>query len=133
MGRNFNESKARRIFNDVDVDNSGRLDLLEFLDAISAMSRGEAGGFGSMGFKDALKDQMGALKRKLAEAEAKMNALAGGLKGRAAEKDRSKGVYDQQVGARRNKQAELDSLAAQMAPQKTKLELMAQGMAPLRS
>merc|ERR1712072_120625 len=62
-----------------------------------------------------------------------MNALATGLKGRAAEKDRSQGAYNQQVGARRNKQAELDSLAAQMAPQKTKLELMQTGMAPLRS
>jgi len=133
VNRNFNENKARQVFNDVDVDNSGRLDLLEFLDAISSMSRGEAGGFGSMGFKDALKDQMGALRKKLAQAEARMNSLAGGLKGRQADKDRTKGQYDNQVNSRRDKQAQLDSLAAQMAPQKAKLDLMKGDMAPLRT
>merc|ERR1712093_58484 len=90
-----------QMFNDMDVDNSGRLDLLEFLDAISSMSRGEAGGFGSMGFKDALKDQMGALRKKLAQAEARMNSLAGGLKDRQAAKTATKNAYDQGVASRR--------------------------------
>jgi len=130
---NFSATKAEKAFRDVDVDNSGMLDLLEFLDAINTMSRTGAGGLGAMGFRDALKDQMGALKKKLAEAEKRMKQLAGGLKDRAAEKDRAKGAYGDMTNNRRNKQAELDQIAAKMAPQKAKLDKMNSGMMPLRT
>jgi len=128
----FREATAKKVFQDVDVDNSGKLDQIEFLDAIIKMANGESGGFGSLGFKEKLGEQMGALKKKLAEAEARMNQLAGGLKGKAAAKESAKNAYDQANAGRRNKQAELDKLAAQMAPQKTKLEAMKGNMAPLR-
>merc|ERR1712093_280255 len=75
---------------------------------------------------------MGALKKKLAESEKRMNELAGGLKGKSAAKDAAKNAYDQANNARRNKQAALDKIAAQMAPQAAKLESMKGNMAPLR-
>jgi len=128
----FRESKAREVFASVDVDDSGKLDLLEFLDAINAMARGEAGGFGSLGFKDKLAEEMGNLKKKLAEAEKRMNGLAAGLGAKAAAKDAAQNAYGAANSARRNKQAELDKIAAQMAPQAAKLESMKGNMAPLR-
>jgi len=129
----FSRTKAEKAFRDVDVDNSGMLDLLEFLDAINTMSRTGTGGLGAMGFKDALKDQMAGLKKKLAEAEKRMNQLAGGLKDRAAAKDAAKDQYGNMTNNRRDKQAELDRIAAQMAPQKAKLDGMKGDMAPLRT
>merc|ERR1712072_1493309 len=94
--------------------------LREQLEESIKMANGESGGFGSLGFKEKLGEQMGALKKKLAEAEARMNQLAGGLKGKAAAKENAKNAYDNANKGRRNKQAELDKLSAQMAPQKAK-------------
>merc|ERR1711881_451766 len=128
----FRESKAREVFAQVDVDDSGKLDLLEFLDAINSMAQGESGGFGALGFKDKLAEQMGALKKKLAEAEKRMNGLASGLKGKAQAKDAARDAYNTANNARRNKQAALDKIAAEMAPHAAKLDAMKGDMAPLR-
>merc|ERR1719456_1096626 len=61
-----------------------------------------------------------------------MNSLASGLKGRAQAKDEAQAGYTAANSARRNKQAELDKIAAEMAPQAAKLETMKGNMAPLR-
>merc|ERR1719301_294126 len=97
----FRESKAREVFASVDVDDSGKLDLLEFLDAINSMAQGESGGFGSLGFKDKLAEEMGNLKKKLAEAEKRMNGLAAGLGAKAAAKDQAQNAYGAANAARR--------------------------------
>merc|ERR1719163_1105149 len=124
LNPNFREAQAKECFSKVDVDNSGELDVLEFLDAITAMNHGAAGGFGSLGFGKAIKEQMGALKKKMEEAEKRMNELQGSLQTRNAEKAAASEKFDGLKSQRRDKQAELDKIAAEMAPQKAKLSSM---------
>jgi len=132
LNPNFRETQARDAFAKVDCDNSGELDVMEFLDAVTEMERGGPGGFGSLGFGKAIQEQMGALKKKMAEAEKKMNQLKGSLKTRGKEKTETEAAYKSQKAGAREKQAELDKLAAQMAPQQQKLGQMAGQLAPLR-
>merc|ERR1719355_381393 len=61
-----------------------------------------------------------------------MNGLASGLKGKAQAKDAARDAYNTANNARRNKQAALDKIAAEMAPHAQKLDAMKGDMAPLR-
>merc|ERR1712093_378396 len=84
VGKNLNPDwstvKVREVFNEVDIDNSGTLELLEFLDAINRMHNTGQGGLLALGFERALGNQMRDLKNKIQQVEAKMNGLKDSMK-----------------------------------------------------
>merc|ERR1712093_946560 len=118
VGKNLNPDwsrvKIREVFNEVDIDNSGTLELLEFLDAINKMHNTGQGGLMALGFERALGTQMRDLKNKIAQVEAKMNGLKDSMKDNEKLKDETSAYYKTQKSAARNAQADHEKLEARM-------------------
>merc|ERR1711964_919021 len=106
VGKNLNPDwstvKVREVFNEVDIDNSGTLELLEFLDAINRMHNTGQGGLMALGFERALGNQMRDLKNKIQQVEAMMNGLKDSMKDNEKLKGETDSYYKQQKGAARN-------------------------------
>merc|ERR1712080_679602 len=85
-GTDYSRKQASQTFKEVDIDNSGALDLLEFLDAMNTMMNTGQGGLGALGFQQELTSKMGNLRQALAKAEARMKGLESSLGDREAEK-----------------------------------------------
>lgn len=65
LNPSWSSVKVREIFNEVDIDNSGTLELLEFLDAVNKMHNTGSGGLMALGFDRAIANQMRDLKNKI--------------------------------------------------------------------
>merc|ERR1712159_839661 len=123
--------KIREVFNEVDIDNSGTLELLEFLDAINRMHNTGQGGLLALGFERAHGNQMRDLKNKIQQVEAKMGSLKDSMADNEKLKGETQDYYKQQKRAARSKQAQHDKLSARVGPAKMDLDNILSKMGPL--